>query len=296
MTGDTHYDQELFLAARKGFKKLSTESQQHLKKFVENAVLPDGSFPNREGKSDIYMTAFGIQLMNLLEIKQSQKTASYLRQLSDGEGLPFVHVSALARSWRFFKEDSLEIGSYGKIAEKLEYNRSNDLLWNQAFGTHFGSVYGTFLALLSYQNLSLSLPDEGKLVEPLRNLSSADGAFGTDRRASSGTTPSTAMATILLNYLEEDVSYYVSWLLKQQSGDGGFRAVSQMPFSDVQSTLYVLLALHCVSPNQLRAVSQEAGKFLLSMNKESGFLGHCQDTIADMENTYFALAGLGLID
>ena len=296
MTENVNFEQDFFTAARKGLQKLSDKEQQNLKAFVESTILENGAFGNEQGESDLYKTSFGICLSQLLEIDFPAKTNDFLRKQGDGEGLDFLHVSALSRAWRFNTKESLEIGSYGSIAEKLEYNRCNDGLWNQASGTAFGSIYGTYLAIHAYQNLSQAIPDEGKISKGLNALKSDDSVFGTDRGAQHGSTPATAMATLLLAYVDDPYDYCVSWLLKQQHSDGGFLAVSQMPFSDIQSTVYTIQALKYAAPDELQKIKESLEGFLMSMKKENGFTGHCKDSYTDIENTYFALAGLGMIE
>ena len=296
MNSEFEFDQEFFSAARKGLRSLSEQDRAEIKEYIEGALCSDGYFVNESGESDLYISAFGIMLSNLLSIdKAAGATAEYLRSKGDGEGLDFLHVASLTRAWRFFSHDSLEIGSFSKIAEKLEYNHCADKLWNQANGTHFGSVYGTYLAISSYQNLGLSVPDESKLVEPMKNLRSKDGAFGTDRGAENGTTPSTSFAALILNFIEESNDFEISWLLKQQHSDGGFLAISQMPFSDIQSTVYVIMALAASCPEKLSEISQGASKFIHSMKVKGGFRGHLKEEKAGIENTIFALAGLGFL-
>ena len=296
MSEDFNYEQDFFAAARDGYIKLSENEQQSLKSFVESTILDSGAFANQQGKEDLYKTSFGICLSRIMGIeKNCEATTKYLRKQADGEGLDYIFISALSRAWRFYSQDSLEIGSYSKIAEKLEYNRCSDGLWNQASNTAFGSIYGTYLAILSYQNLNQEIPDEGKISKGLSNLKSDDSVFGTDKGAKDGSTPATAMATMLLNYVEDPYDFCVSWLLKQQHSDGGFLAVSQMPFSDVQSTVYAAQALKYAAPDELKKIKGSVESFLMSMKKENGFTGHCKDSNTDIENTYFALAGLGMI-
>ena len=291
------FDQQLFSAARRGLKQLSADEKAAFKNGLEAQLLENGSFPGANGESDIYMSSFGFALESLLQIdSKADESTQYLKDKDHGENLDFLHIASLARCWKFFAHDALDADLYEKIGEKLEYNRTKDQAWNQATGTHFGSVYGTFLAISAYQNLDLSVPDELKALKALKGLKSKDGAFGTDRAADNGSTPATAMATLLLTYFEENADYFVNWLLKQQHGDGGFRAVAQMPFSDTQSTVYSLFALKMAAPAEFDKVKDEAAKFLLSMKKGNGFAGHCRDTETNPENTFFALAGLGMIN
>jgi prenyltransferase beta subunit len=292
---DIQIDQEFFSAARRGLKKLSNEERELLKVAVEKSIQPKGCFGADEESADLYTTSFGIQLATLLGIDQKTNAITkYLRSFQDAIGLHYVHVVSLARCWRFYSHDSLDIGSYSKIAEKIEYNRCSDGSWNQANGTHFSSVYGTFLALAGYQDLDQSVPDEVKIVEAMKGLRSSDGAFGTDQGAHNGTTPSTAFAAIILNYMEENTDFCISWLLKQQHSDGGFLAVSKMPFGDMQSTVYALMAIYFAAPDKLKEVGPDVEKFVLSLKRDGGFLGHCKEEAPGLENTFLALCALGI--
>lgn len=296
MNSEFQFDQEFFSAARRGLRSLPEEKQSEIKAFVENSIQDKGFFADDAGNEDFYLSSFGVLLSSLLGIeKNSENMTNYLRSKGNGEGLDFLHVVSLARAWRFYSHDSLEIGSYNKIAEKLEYNRCSDKLWNQAVGTHFGSVYGTFLAIAAYQDLGLSVPDEGKLAEGMRALKCKDGAYGTDKASEYSSTPATAFAVLILNFLEESHDFFVSWLLKQQHTDGGFLAVSQMPFSDIQSTVYAVMALAASSPEALNEIAGEVKEFIMSMQVDGGFRGHQKESKSGIENTIFALAGLGFL-
>ena len=297
MNSEFQFDQEFFSAARRGLRSLPEQEQNQIRAFVENALHEDGYFTDESGQEDLYITSFGVLLGSLLGVdKNTESLTSYLRSKGDGEGLDFLHVVSLARAWRFYAHDSLEIGSYSKIAEKIEYNRCSDLLWNQAKGTHFGSVYGTFLAIAAYQDLGLSVPEEAKLAAGMKVLKCKDGAYGTDKASEYSTTPATAFAILILNFLEESHDFELSWLLKQQHSDGGFLAVSQMPFSDVQSTVYAIMAMAACESEELSNISSGARDFLLSMKLNDGFRGHQKESKSGIENTLFALAGLGFLE
>ncbi|MCM8540475.1 MAG: terpene cyclase/mutase family protein [Lentisphaeraceae bacterium] len=296
MNSGFQFDQEFFSSARKGFRSLPEQEQNEIRTFVENSISEKGFFTAESGKEDIYTSAFGVLLCALTGVdKNEEAMTKYLRSKGDGEGMDFLHVVSLARAWRFYPHDSLEIGSYNKIAEKLEYNRCADKMWNQARGTHFGSVYGTFLAIAAYQDLGLSVPEEMKLIEGLRGLRCIDGAFGTDKSSESSTTPATAFALLILNFLEESHDYEISWLLKQQHSDGGFLAVSQMPFSDIQSTVYTVMALSATESEELADIAPKVTTFIESMKVKGGYRGHLKEEKCSIENTIFALAGLGFL-
>jgi len=297
MNSEFQFDQEFFSAARRGLRSLSAEDQQEIKNFIETELTDGGFFTSAKGEPDLYITALGVLLSSLLGVeKNAEATTRYLRSKGNGEGLDFIYVVSLARAWRFYPHDSLEIGSYSKIAEQLEYSRCADNLWNQAFGTHYGSVYGTFLALASYQNLGLSVPDEAKLANSMKVLRSDDGAFGTDRGAVNATTPATSFAALILNFLEEPHEFEISWLLKQQHSDGGFLAVPQMPFSDIQSTFYTAMALAATAPEKLKEIAEQIKKFAFSMRAPGGFRGHLKEENSSIESTVFALACIGFAD
>ena len=296
MNSEFQFDQEFFSAARRGYRSLPESEQGEIREFVESSISDSGYFSSESGKEDIYVSALGVLLCSLIGTdKNKDAMTKYLRSKGEGEGMDFLHVASLSRAWRFYPHESLEIGGYNKIAEKLEYNRCSDKMWNQAKGTHFGSVYGTFLAIAAYQNLGLSVPEEAKLVEGLRGLRCKDGAFGTDKSSENSTTPATAFALLILNFLEESFDYEISWLLKQQHADGGFLAISQMPFSDIQSTVYTVMALAAAKPDALDGIGSKVRGFIESMKVVGGYRGHQKEESPSIENTIFALAGLGFL-
>ena len=196
------FDQQLFSAARRALRNYPESAITKLKLSIKSQLTAEGSFLGLNKEPDVYMSSFGFSLQTLLKVDlKSEESSRYLKSLGHGENLSFLHITSLARSWKFFSNDSLNADFYEKIAEKIEFNRTKDRAWNQASGTHYGSVYGTYLAISAYHNLDLSAPDELKALPALKNLKSKDGVFGIDRGADSGSTPATAMAVILLTYL-----------------------------------------------------------------------------------------------
>ena len=163
---DIFFDQQFFSAARRGLRTLSPADKDLLKVSIEEQILEDGSFPGPNNESDIYMSSFGFALQTIFDSdKNSAASTKYLKAQSHGENLAFLHIASLSRCWRFYSHESLSSGLHEKIAEKLEYNRCNDGAWNQASGTHFSSVYVTHLAIATYQDLDIEIPDEIKVIK-----------------------------------------------------------------------------------------------------------------------------------
>ena len=68
--------------------------------FLRRQVTVDGAFGDREGRSDLYYTVFGMEgLLALRQEPEWDKLSVWLRGFGGGEGLDFVHLCCLARCW-----------------------------------------------------------------------------------------------------------------------------------------------------------------------------------------------------
>src|SRR5579864_9205166 len=120
------------------------ESRDLIAAFLHGRLHADGGFVNRAGTSDLYYTVFGLEgLIALQEAVPAVPVISYLRRFGDGEGLDFVHLACLARSWAAVSRDVVDIPTR-EILARLEHHRSDDGGYAQTTGASQGSVYASF--------------------------------------------------------------------------------------------------------------------------------------------------------
>ena len=271
--------------------KILGESTGLVRDFVLRQQNPDGGFKDRSGASDLYYTVFALDSLIALQAElPADSIRKYVEQFESGEFLDFVHFCCLARARCALNitADPTEIG------RRIERFRSADGGYNVLAQSKFGTAYAAFLALGAYQDLRLELPTDLKLVQSLKFLETADGAWANDRNVKSGSTNATAAAVITLGQLDQPINPAVGdWLLARFRPDGGFRASPDAPLPDLLSTA---TALHALSSLQvpLDPVKERCLDFIDTLwTSEGSFHGHWGDDFLDCEYTFYGLLALG---
>lgn len=278
--------------------KLLGESAELVRDFFLKQQNPDGGFKDRSGRSDLYYTVFGIEgLLALQAAVPVPALRDYVDSFGAGDGLDFVHLCCLLRchaalagndsSWRSRIESD-------KVRRNLEAYRSADGGYNVIQGSSFGTAYGCFLGAAAYQDLGGSMPDPLRLVQCLKFLETADGAWANERGIKVGATNATAAMVTLLRNLSMPVAPLVGdWLLRQVHRDGGFLAAPGAPLPDLLSTATALHALSGLE-RDFGAIRESCLDFIDTLwTNEGGFHGHWGDDTLDCEYTYYGLLALG---
>jgi hypothetical protein len=209
----------------------------------------------------------------------------------EGVGLDLVHLACLARCWADVKTLPENAAA---IAERIEKHRSADGGYNATLGAKNGTVYGTFMALGSYQDLKLAMPQQERILECIAANQTEDGAYANHPAMPVGLTSATAAAATMLRQMNQDVDQRVGkWLLERLHRDGGFLAAPQAPIPDLLSTataLHALAGLHVDFENFKEACLD----FIDTLWTPRGsFFGHWGEDILDCEYTYYGLLALG---
>lgn len=299
---------EMLQVARLAPKVLG-ESANLVKEFLHRQQNEDGGFKDREGRSDLYYTVFGIDGLVALQVELPvERLAEYLRAFGNGEGMDFVHLCCLARCL-----GALSNPGHGPpesrppkqdILRRIETFRARDGGYRPASGSESGTAYGCFLALGAYQDLRGEMPEPLRLVQCLKFLETDDGAWMNEPIPHSalpaphfkkvGSTNATAAAATLLRNLSVPVNSSVgNWLLARCHAEGGFLAAPSAPIPDLLSTA---TALHALAGLQVsfEAVKEKCLDFIDTLwTNEGGFHGHWNDEVLDCEYTFYGLLALG---
>ena len=117
--------------------------------FLQQLALPDGSYANRDGKSDLYYTSFALDALAALDRQpdNAQQTRHWLEGFGDGRSLDFVHRCCLARAWAAQPAGSLPAGRGEAIAQRVLENRARDGGYATREDAYAGTAYGCFLAV-----------------------------------------------------------------------------------------------------------------------------------------------------
>ncbi|MBM3837987.1 MAG: hypothetical protein FJ398_08475 [Verrucomicrobia bacterium] len=298
--------------------KLLGESTELVRAFLLGQQNPDGGFRDRNDRSDLYYTVFGLDALLALEVQSSKfkvqrgdlaerfaKTAKYVAGFGSGEGLDYVHLCCLARA-RAAVGAANQVPSNNierHILRRLGNFRSQDGGYNPAAGAEFGTAYAGFLALGAHQDLKAELPEPLRLVQSFKFLETSDGAWTNERHSQSasrkpqaavGSTNATAAAITLLRNLGQPLNPAIGdWLLARCHPQGGFLAVPAAPMPDLLSTA---TALHALSGMQVdfSAIKESCLDFVDSLwTNEGAFHGSWGDETLDCEYTFYGLLALG---
>ena len=273
--------------------KILGDSAQLARDFLLRQLNGNGGFVDRNGRSDLYYTVFGVDGLIALQAElPMEKIRSYVRSFGDGEHLDFVHLCSLARVRAAGGLQNEEPSR--AIVQRIEQFRSRDGGFNLQPDQMHGTVYGCFLAFGAYQDLGRELPDALRVVQCLKVLETKDGAWANERGAKFGSTNATAAAVTLLRNLSMPINDSVGdWLLAQRHPQGGFVAAPGAPMPDLLSTA---TALHALAGMEvpLDAVREDCLDFIDTLwTNQGAFHGHWSDEYTDCEYAFYALLALG---
>jgi prenyltransferase beta subunit len=273
---------------------LLRDASDLIRDFVLSQMHETGGFLDREGKPDLYYTVFGLDcLIALREELPVDRVLPYLESFGDGEGLDFVHLACLAHSYASAGA-TLDEDFRRRIAARAESHRSLDGGYHNEPGKEFGSAYGCFLAVGTYQNLGLDLPRPEGIIGCLQGLETEDGAYSNERSIKIGGTPPTAAAVTLVRHLEVPAPDGVAeWLAARFHESGGFLAIPRAPMPDLLSTATALHALSSLDAS-IEPFRDLCLDFIDSLWTSHGsFYGHWAEDHLDVEYTWYGLLALG---
>lgn len=271
------------------------ESSALVEKFLHGKMTAQGGFADREGRSDLYYTVFGIEgLLALRAELPRPPLEAYVRSFGDGAALDFVHLCSLARCGAGLGGEIFSTECRQQMARRLASWRTTDGGYHGTPGKANGSAYGALLAWGAHADLGLPLPEVERLGTSVASLQLPDGSFANEPGLPQGTTTATAAAVTLCRHLGLPLSANTgSWLLQQLHPGGGFLATPGAPLPDLLSTATALHALESleISLTPLRDACLDFVDSLWSA--EGGFHGHWADDDLDVEYTSYGLLALG---
>lgn len=278
--------------------KLLGDSAEFVRHFIRGRQLPDGGFPDRSGRSDLYYTVFGIEALLALQAPlESDRLDRYLAGFGTGDELDLVHLCCLARCRAALAggtKPALPPAWSARLLQNVQRFRSADGGFHPVPGSPSGTAYAGFLAVAAFQDLGAPLPDLLRLVQALKFMETPDGAWANERGLKIGATNATAAAVTLLRHLSQPVASAVGdWLMARLHPQGGFLATPNAPLPDLLSTATTLHALAGLE-RDFSGAREACLDFIDSLwTNEGGFHGHWGDDMLDCEYTYYGLLALG---
>ncbi len=298
-------------------KRLATELQRldperasrHVN-FILRFQQGDGGFAGRDGGSDLYYTSFAVRtlaLLDALDHSRCQDISTYLKKAAASRKeyslidlvswLYSVMTIQLIGNLPPFSGDTESFAD--DVTASLEVFRRPDGGYAKTNEGGVGSTYHTFLAVLCYELLGRSAPDQPGIESFVLSRRRDDGGFveiGQMKR--SGTNPTAAAAALLkqLGSMDEGTSRGVESYLSNVRGDeGGYRANTQIPFCDLLSTFTGLVTAHELG-FAMRIDVESCLRYVKQLERsEGGFRGAAWDEHADPEYTFYGLGALALL-
>ncbi len=316
-------NQEILSALFKTKSSLSDEALYEIQSFVGSQHCETGGFKDRAGKPDIYYSVFAYTLALAYDINLDiEKEQEFLTTWNRAHDLDLVHAVCYIRCYlllqviqqkqafglRFDALDSegfltkLAMKSLIRKAKKncqeqfqlIDTYKSKDGAYNHnRQSANQASVYASFLVWTLFQDLNEDKKRLNGISQPISNLQCSDHSFANDGASSTGVTSATAAGLIMT--LGQNPNGIVDYLMKNYTPRGGFKAAQDLPIADTLSTSTALLALY-MSGENLHNLSEKSIDFInLHWDESGGFFGSIADMTCDVEYTYYALMGIGIL-
>jgi geranylgeranyl transferase type-2 subunit beta len=295
-----------------GLDALPDETRQRHVDYLLAAQQADGGWTGREGESDLYYTAFalrGLAVLDALEGDPADRASRFLRtalvqQASVVDFFSLLYACVLLQAAG--ADDPLGDAANDwttRVAQTLESLATPDGGYNKTPGGTTASTYHTFLVALCYEVLGRSLPNPTAVRDLVLARRREDGGFvEVTAMRRSGTNPTAAAVGLLQlvapETLAPETDLYqtlVTFLADSVGEDGGLRANTRVPLSDLLSTFTGCWTLH-----QLNALDRVESRLLRRFLKETeraegGFHAGFWDTGHDVEYTFYGLGVHSLV-
>ncbi len=320
----TNCNQEILKALFRTKNLLSEDALFQIRQFVDNARCEKGGFQDRAGKPDIYYSVFGYTLAFAYDIKLDlEKEFTYLESWNKNQETDLIHAVCYIRCYYLLlvleqkQKFNLKVdvsdfdGFIAKLVMKrmikklrkdcqtyfdlIEEYKSKDGGYNHnKKQAEQATVYASFLVWTLYQDLNEEETVLNIITNQLEELKCKDASFANDNTSQTGVSSATAAGIIMTGNKDENRSS-IQYLTQNYTPRGGFKAASGLPIADILSTSTALLALYLAGEN-LQELSDKSIDFInLHWDESGGFFGSIADMTCDVEYTYYALMGIGIL-
>lgn len=318
---DKSCNQSILEALLTSQEVLSVDAQNHIKSFVITQKSENGGYIDRAGKADLYYTVFGYTLALIFDLKLNiSKEQNYLERIKQAGNLDFVHAICLVRCFFLLEVIALKQISGIKAYSFLKINFGKDILINKLIKTvksncknifneveeyaskdggynhntkcsQKSTIYANYLVWTMLQDLKAEQLILDKILNANKALRLHNGSFANQEMSMDGVTSSTAAGLIM----DFNSTKSKDWLKQMLSKRGGFMAAREVPIADLLSTSTALLALKLSGENMQDYAENSVNFINLHWDESGGFFGSIADMTCDVEYTYYALLGLGVL-
>ncbi|MDQ1770444.1 hypothetical protein GQR60_03190 [Labilibaculum sp. A4] len=319
-------NQFILEALLKSTEVLSDDAQNQIKSFLGSQKSEAGGFMDRAGKADLYYSVFGYTLSLILDVKLDVlEERKYLKRIKQEGNLDFVHSMCFVRcdfllhlidlqqrsrlsASKFLTISFAKDFVHGRVVKSLR-NNCSQLLWeleeylasdsgynHNKKGAAKSTIYANYLMWTLYQDLQTEQDVLDEITDANRLLRAENGSFANEENSIDGVTSSTAAGLIMSSTSElEEMLKTKDWLKQMLTKRGGFKAAEGVPLADLLSTSTALLALQLTGENMQNYAENSVNFINLHWDESGGFFGSIADMTCDVEYTYYALLGLGVL-
>ncbi len=337
------YLADLSIRLAAGATVFSDEFRHRHASYLAEAANTDGGYSGRQGESDAYYTSFvlrGLAMLGGLDSEIAGRAAAFLQsrhteKMSSIDFFSWVLSAELLRlvaGVDVLQGSDLQLNGPDRsaaVAASIDrYRRPDGGYAKSPSGP--SSIYHTFLALACKELFAAppdSEPEADGALDACRLVNSRrrhDGGYvEITQMRQSGTNPTAAAVAILrmIGRLDDPTQddareSAIGFLSSMQTGEGGFRANTQIPFADLLSTFTALTALDGLLAEYTKTLaasdglSDEHKKTLADVvdlagarryveNLEAtqgGFRAGAWDDSPDVEYTFYGLGTLALLN
>ena len=280
----------IFQCLQQAIRMLSADSLAIVRQFVLSQQLPDSSFMNKNGQSDLYYTAFGWMLIYILDIQTDpEKMRAYLKKQVVNEW-DLIHNAARIRCWLL-----TELIKRGRFHFLITY------LFNQKYGdkaaglkfndSEFNTPYELYIRLSMLEDSSRKQINRKKMLSDPALFQLPEGGYSNRLYNASCATNATSAALMVYGQLEGyNNPEQTDFLCKQQHASGGFCAAQNAPVPDLLSTATVLFTLYNYG---IKPAVDPLDFIDAHWHESGGFTATLLDDHCDVEYTFYGLLALG---
>lgn len=242
-----------------------------IRSFIISSQTSQGGFADRGGKCDLYYSLFGYYIAEALSFNEvMEPLRKYVASTVVSDNLTGVYRYCIAILYAKL------IGS-DATTEKLREQIVADLIKADSKQPE----YAGFLGILALYYLEDYINIQ-RVVKKYKRSLSFDGH----------PCPVVAATAVLMGMAGNLQTEAVDQLKSFYRGNGGFAALQRAPCEDLLSTAVALYALHFLDAD-LRLIKPDCLTFVDDLYDNGGFIATLDDTVPDVEYTFYGLLALG---
>jgi len=287
----TSISTKMMVTLKRAKKRLTEDSYKRLTSFVLSQQTESSAFMNKGGKEDLYYTAFGWLVADVLGVRlNAGKMGAYIRQFDDTQ-LDLVHYMAWMKCRMLYRLVSEGVIGMWLNVWDVSQIRPLDSFSEFPQGDRH-SPYTQFLWLSLLEDNNIRLKGTKQTLIDLQDYQIKEGGYANLKDSASASANATAAALMIKAQLAAYDHVEADALRKMQDESGGFKAEAGSMVPDLLSTSTSLFALKNYG---LKPLIDPTDFIEAHWLEDGGFAATLLDGQSDMEYVFYGLLALGSI-